>query len=466
MRISLEELVNATSGKIISKNDIEFSNISTDSRNIKKGDFFVPLSGEKFNGHNFIEKAFINGATGCFIEKNEKIEIQKDKTYIEVENVLKAYQNTATFIREKLNPFVIGITGSSGKTSTKELAYAFLKQFSNVYKTEANFNNEIGVPKTLLEIDESHKNVIIEMGMRGKGQISELANIAKPNIGIITGIGSAHIELLETQENIAEAKWELAIFLLSNNEKIIIPAYDEYLNKLAEKYDSKNLLKINLVKDESSILYMTKNWFENDKQFFEFFDNETKKSHNVLLSVQGKHQISNALLVLALGKILNIEYPDFIDLSFENLSGRSESIKIKNLNITNDSYNANFESMKASIETFINIPSLSNKKIIVLGEMKELGNYSEKYHYELGIFCSSFDFDELIIVGNNAVNIKKGFKNSKSESNKTKIFFSANNLETGKYIIEKYSDENVYILFKGSRGAKLEEIIDFIKTSI
>ncbi|MFN8673528.1 MAG: UDP-N-acetylmuramoyl-tripeptide--D-alanyl-D-alanine ligase [Candidatus Sericytochromatia bacterium] len=454
--INLKEILEATEGNLISENKNEnniFNNVSTDTRNIKENDFFVPLKGENFNGHNFIQTAFEKGASGTFIQKGEyQNELNSEKYFIEVENTLKAYQNIATFFRKKFNPFIVGITGSSGKTSTKELCYAFLKQFFNCYKTPENLNNEIGVPKTILEMNKEHKIGIIEMGMRGKGQIEELANIALPDIGIITCVGSAHIELLGSRENIALAKWELADYLLKNNKKVIIPAHDEELSKIAK--NKLNILTINLEKDDNALLYMIKNYFENNKQYFEFFDNTTKKIHKVLLSVSGKHQISNALLVLALAKELNITYPDFIDLSFEKLFGRSEEIKIRNLNIINDCYNANLESMKASIETFIDMPS-KNKKVIVLGEMRELGDFSLSSHEELGEFCSKFDFDELIVIGENAEGIKNKFTK--------KVTFFKENKQAGLYIKEKFNTEEIDILIKASRGAKLEEVIETLK---
>lgn len=451
--ITINEIIDITNGKILNLSPTSFSNFSTDSRYIEENTFFVPLIGENFDGHNFIDLAFEKGATGCFVQKNKSFNITRGKTIIEVENTLEAYQKVANYIRKKINPFVIGITGSSGKTSTKELAYAFFSKFFKTHKTVANFNNEIGVPKTLLEMTEDTKVAIIEMGMRGFGQIEELVKIALPDFGIITGVGTAHIELLGSKEGIAKAKWEIE----SNCKKLAIPAYDEELMKLASDISSIRLSKINLEKDSDSILYMTKSWFENEKQYFEFFDTLTGKLHTVLLSVAGKHQISNALLVLVVAKELGIEYPDFIDMTFENLAGRSEEILIKDLKIINDSYNANLESMKASIDTFFSMPS-EKPKILVLGEMRELGEYANKYHFELGEFCAKFNMKELIVIGLNAKEIKNAFElNSKNQ-----VSFFENNILAGNYIKEKYLSQKLDFLFKASRGAKLEEVINLI----
>lgn len=456
--INLEEVLNTTNGKLLEKNKAHFTNISTDSREIKNDELFIPLVGESFNGHKFVDSVFSKGAGASLIQKGESYEKTDKQTIIEVENTLKAYQQLGNYVRKKLNPFVIGITGSSGKTSTKEIAYAFFNQFLPTYKSEANFNNEIGVPRTLLQLTEEHKVAIVEMGMRGKGQIEELALIAEPDAGIITGIGSAHIELLGSKQGIAEAKWELAEFLNSKNKFLTIPIYDNYLKDLSEKYNQENLLKIDLNENSKADLTLVKAWVEDNKQYFTYKDNQTGKTHNACLSVLGKHQISNALLVLSLGKILNIKYPDFIDLSFENLSGRSESIKIGQANFLNDSYNANPESMKAGIETFLD--TTKGQKILVIGEMRELGEHAYREHYEIGEFCTKLNFGKLVVIGENAIGIKEGFL--KNNGNSDKLVFCADNKEAAEYL-KNYLNTDSNIFLKASRGAKLEEIISYLK---
>jgi UDP-N-acetylmuramoyl-tripeptide--D-alanyl-D-alanine ligase len=457
--INLNKILEITSGKLIQKGHELFTNVTTDSRVASSGELFVPLSGENFNGHKFINIAFEKGASGTLVKSGEKLELIEGKTYIEVKDTLKAYQTIATYVRRKLNPFVIGITGSSGKTSTKEIAFAFFSQFFPTFKSEANFNNEIGVPQTLLKLTEEHKVAIVEMGMRGRGQIAELAEIAEPDAGIITGVGSAHIELLGSRQEIAKAKWELASFLQKSGGTLVIPAYDHNLTELSQNYPQDKILLINLQKDEKSPLLLEKHWVENDRQYFEFFDKTTGKKHIAFLSVLGKHQISNSLLVLALGKILKIEYPDVIDLSFENLSGRSETIKIGKAKILNDAYNANPESMKAAIETFISISSLL-PKILVLGEMRELGTHSRLEHLEIGRFCSGLDIEKLVVINESAAGIRDGFL--EKSKNSEKIVFCKDNKEAAEYL-KKYINSEVEILLKASRGARLEEVVSCLE---
>lgn len=451
--LSVNELLNIVGGQLKGNKNNSFNYFSTDSRNIKSNDLFIALSGEKFNGHNFIKDVISKGVKGFIIQEEVSID-DEELTFIKVENSLKAYQNIANYVRKKLNPFVIGITGSSGKTSTKEIAYSFFSQFYNTFKSEANYNNEIGVPLSLLNMNENNKVSIIEMGMRGKGQIQELADIAEPNAGIITGIGTAHIELLGSVEDIADAKWELSENLLKTNSYLSIPLYDKHLVRLSKNYPKDKLLTIDLEKNDNASFYLLNSWIENDKQYFSYFDNISKKEHKASLSVYGKHQISNALLVISLSKALNIELPEFIDLSFENLSGRTETFKINKATIVNDSYNANPESMKAAIETFLDFYK-NKENILVIGEMRELGDKSSFYHQEIGNFLKNFSFKELIVINKNAENIFKSY-------NKDNSVFFEDNSSAGNYL-KKYLSEGVNIFFKASRGAKLEEVISVLK---
>ena len=449
-----KEIADIVKGVFVKDAHNNFTDISTDSRNILSTELFIPLIGESFDGHNFITGVIEKGIKGVITQKDFVTDL--DITIIKVNDTLKAYQALATYFRIKLNTFVIGITGSSGKTSTKEIAYAFFSQFFDTYKSQANFNNEVGVPLNLLNLKENHQIAIIEMGMRGLKQIEELANIARPNAGIITGIGSAHIELLGSVENIALAKWELAEYLNTQKERtyLAIPAYDPQLSELAKSYPQDKIFTIDLQKNENAHFYLIADWIENNKQFFSYYDNISKKELKASISVLGKHQISNTLLCIALAKCLNIQLPHFIAIDFENLSGRSEIFKINKATITNDSYNANPESMKAAIESFLD-SHLKEENILVIGEMRELGSHSIKYHSEIGNFCQKFNFKEIIIIAENAKPIYSTYNKNNSR------FFADNQLATEH--LKNFLNQNVNIFFKASRGAKLEEIIEGLK---
>lgn len=200
---TLQEIIDATSGTCKGDVSLQFKDISTDTRTIEAGYVFVALRGDTFDGHDFINTAIEKGATAAIVEKGRNVD---GIICVEVENTLKAYQDLANFHRRRFQIPVVAITGSSGKTTTKEMVAAVLSTEFNVLKTEKNFNNEIGLPKTLLQLSPEHEACVVEMGMRGLGQIEELALIAEPTIGIITNVGTSHIELLGSQEAIAEAR--------------------------------------------------------------------------------------------------------------------------------------------------------------------------------------------------------------------------------------------------------------------
>ncbi len=450
--LSGKEIKDIVNGEFIKDSNFIFTDVSTDSRNILLTEIFIPLKGESFDGHNFIESILNKGIKGIITEVD--FETNLDITIIKVKNTLKAYQKISSYFRNKLNPFIIGITGSSGKTSTKEIAYAIFSQFKNTYKSQANYNNEVGVPLNLLNISKNHQVAVIEMGMRGRNQIKELSEIAHPNAGIITGVGSAHIELLETVENISLAKWELADYLKLHNGYLAIPIYDKYLFSLSQNYPKNKLITIDLKVNEKADFYLIDSWIENGKQFFSYFNNKNKKKLRASLSVLGKHQISNALLCLSLSSCLNITLPEFLEIDIETLSGRSETFKINQLNIINDSYNANPESMKASIETFLDFYK-GQENVLVIGEMRELGNLTHDYHNQIGEFCRQFNFKEIIVIGDNAKNIYTAYNKENSK------FFSDKQSVTN--YLKLFLNQNINVFFKASRGAALEDIIEGLK---
>ena len=224
--ITLKEILKETGRMLKQAGNHAFSGISTDSRQIKKGDLFIPIKGEKFDGHRFIDIALKSGATGTLISK--KINLPKGKTVIYVKDTLKAFHQIAKAYKERFDIPFIGITGSSGKTTTKDMLASILSRAGRTLKTEENYNNEIGVPKTLLSLSKSHKFAVIEMAMQGPGEIKELAWITRPDIAVITNVGSAHIGLLRSENNVAKAKAEILDFQ-SKKDVAVLPADDKYL---------------------------------------------------------------------------------------------------------------------------------------------------------------------------------------------------------------------------------------------
>lgn len=438
MHFSIKEVIENTDGVLLKgdlNNNAEFT-ISTDTRKINKGDFYLPLRGETYDGHSFIDNAVKQGALGYFTQ--DKTKINKDAGFIVyVKNTLVAYLKLAQYLRKKINPKVIAITGSSGKTTVKEMMYSVFNTTYKTHKTNLNHNNEIGLCETIFQMPQDTEYLILEMGMRNLGEIELLSHYSNPDIGVVTNVGTAHVELLGNIKNIAIAKCEIASNLNKNGVFISPDCKNikETVKFDGEKIFTKNAQNIKI---------------EKGKTVFEY-ENETFE-----LRVEGEHNVQNAILVIEAAKKANISIENIKKglFDFKPIEKRWEVSKVKGFNFINDSYNANPESMKAAIKTFLSVnkPPLA----LVLGDMGELGKDSIMYHKEIGGFLSGFlnKGTEIITVGELAKFILKGAlldgKNFKT------------NEECAKYIVQNIKPETT-ILLKASRFMKFEEIIETVK---
>ncbi len=440
MRFSLKEIAECLDCEVLYK-DASFEEntlfeISTDTRKIKKGDVYLPLRGENFDGHNFIDKAVSGGALGYFTQDRHKI--NKDaKFIIYIKNSLVAYLELAKYIRNKINPYVIALTGSCGKTTTKEMLYSVFSTQFKTHKTELNHNNEIGLCQTMFNMPSDTEVCIIEMGMRSLGEIELLSNYSNPDMGIISNIGSAHLERLGTLKNIAIAKCEITKNLKKEGVFIGVdcPRLKENLNydgnKIFTSYDDAKNIEISI-----------------DKTTFEY------KGEKYELNQAGEYNVSNAILVIeaALYKGISKENIKKGLLNYKSIEKRWEKTTIKNLTFINDSYNANPESMNAVLKTFLSI--YQRPIVLVLGDMGELGKDEIMYHKQIGEFLSNYSGIKLLTVGNLARHIAR---NTTVES----IEFE-NNEECAKYINQTIKEPCV-ILLKASRFMKFEQIIEMVK---
>ena len=431
--------------------DKTFSSVTTDSRKISKGSLFIALQGEKFNGEDFVEESFQKGATAAIVSKNFNRAV--DGVIVKVDDTLTAYQQIASAWRDKFNIPIVAITGSTGKTTTKDLTAAVLGSLGKVLKTSANFNNEIGVPMTLLELNENHKAAVVEIGMRGLGQIESLAKIVKPTIAIVTNVNETHIELLGSMENIARAKGEL-VEAIQSGGTVILNAdnfYTEFLKKLVNpnvkilthgiEHDA------DLKAENISITNSVTDFDMNYKGEIYHFD----------LPIIGRHNVSNAMSAIAAGISAGVS----IQQARQGLSTlvttkmRFEVIHRDKITIINDAYNASPASMRASIKTAAEI--YENRKIAVLGDMFELGDISEKVHREVGECVAENNFDILITVGELGKFIAEGAKSAGME----KIFVT-NSHEAAAKTLRGILQADDIVLFKASHGMHLEKIIEMI----
>lgn len=431
-------------------NEIEISGVSTDSRKTAQGDLFVPLSGDRFDGHSFVQMAAERGAVLSLWQEAIPIPETIPIPLLFVPDPLKALQQLAQCYREQVNPFVIGITGSNGKTTTKDLMASILSTQYRVHKTKGNLNNHIGVPLTLLSMPNNTEIVIIEMGMSGFGEIELLSKVAKPDIAVITNIGESHLEHLLSRENIAKAKLEI-LTGIKENGWLILNGDEPLLRTEIEKMD----LPLQLIwvgKDQKSDFYPLKiEMMNTDGVHF-----ITGDGGQYDLPLLGTHNIINSLMAIQAGKILNVSHEEMKE-GLKNLSltsMRLEKMKAKNgSTVLNDAYNASPTSMKASLNLLSTFASY--KKIAILGDMLELGENAEGYHREIGKICADLQLDLLITTGS----LGKWIAAGAMEHGMTQVYHFDDMDQIGSFVLEQ-SDVDTFILVKGSRGIHLENVVD------
>ncbi|MCX0387860.1 UDP-N-acetylmuramoyl-tripeptide--D-alanyl-D-alanine ligase [Clostridium perfringens] len=445
LELNLQEIVKATKGVLLKEADVkEIKAVSTDTRKIEEGTMFIALKGENFNGNNYVLEAFNKGAKIAIVDevKCDLNELKEDVALIKVQNTGRALMDLAKFYREKLGLKVVGITGSAGKTSTKDLVAAVLSDKYKVFKTKGNFNNEIGLPLMILELDSTYDVAILEMGMRGLGQIKELAEIASPDLGIITNIGISHIEILKTRENILKAKMEIATFFDKNNT-LVVCGNDDFLGSLpsAEYKIVKTGVGENFKIGAKNIA------LEELSSKFTVYDGE--KEEEFSLDMPGEHNISNLMLGIAIAKELGVSFEEMKRglNNIEATSMRLELIKKDGFSILNDCYNSSPVAVKSAIDVMKNIEG--KRRIAVLGTMRELGDKSEEAHEEIGKYAKENGIEKVLCFGDFSENIKEGYGEG--------CTVYENKEELIKDLLNIICDGDI-ILVKASRSLKFEEI--------
>ena len=450
-KLSLAEVLKATGANSNFNGEIIFSGVTTDSRKITEGVLFVALKGENFNGEDFAEDSLKKGAAAVLVSDSAKN--ISGGVVLKVEDTLTAYQKISQSWRERFQIPVIAITGSNGKTTTKDLTAAALSPLGEIQKTSANFNNEIGVPLTLLGINEHHKAAVVEIGMRGLGQIESLAKIVKPNIGIVINVNETHIEILKSVENIAKAKGEL-VEAIPSGGAVILNADNDFTAEM--KKLAKNGVKIITYGIENPADLTAKNIVIEDTST-EFRLNYGDEIFDFEIPIIGRHNVSNALAAIAAGLTLGLSIKE-IQHGFSTLATtkmRFEVIRRDGVTIVNDAYNASPASMRAAIQTVAEI--YEGRKIAVLGDMLELGEISKKVHREVGEELAKNNFDTLITLGELGKFIADGAKDAGLKN----IFTASTHEEAAKKILEIMQDGDT-ILFKASHGMHFEKIIELI----
>ena len=451
--IELSEILKAINGEIFYKGSKRsYNDICIDTRKIEPGNIYIAIKGEVYNGNLFVEEACQKGATICIVDE---IAFDEGKlmgsTVILVEDTKKALRELAKYYRSKLNIKVIGVTGSTGKTTTKDLIAAALGSKYKVFKTKGNFNNEIGLPLMIFNLDDSYDIAVLEMGMNNLNEIHRLADIARPDLAVITNIGISHIENLGTRENILRAKMEIADFFDSNNSLIINGE-----NDLLSTLNSENYRTIKVGYDKVFDYYSENISLYEDSIEYNVVEGNKSFDQRIQIGVPGKHNILNSLLAVACCRNLGMEITD-IAKGFENLeatSMRLDIIKAKGYTIINDCYNASPDSMKAALDVQADMKSI--RKIAVLGTMKELGKEAFNAHKEVGEYARIRGVDFLISIGEHKEAYRDGY-------NCDSCFIHFNSTEEAVEYIKNTLRDGDLILFKASRAMKFETIVNAIR---
>lgn len=452
--LSIANVAAAVKGEIKNSSaDIIISAVSTDTRTITEGAVFVALKGENFDGHRFIAAAVENGAVCCVVNKGT--DNAGNLPVIEVEDTSAALRDLAEYYRKKFDISVIGITGSVGKTSTKDMIASVLEQSAKTHRTKGNLNNEIGVPLTVYELMKDDEFMVIEMGMSNFGEISKLTRIAKPDTAVITNIGMSHIEHLGSREGIKKAKLEI-LEGLQIDGTVILNGDDDLLWGTGEDIDFETLYYGIYNKNCDLVAYDIRNYSDSS----EFTCKIEGEEYKFFINVPGEHHIYNALAAILIGLKYNVSIED-IAVGIKNFapSGlRQTVIELPDYTVIRDCYNASPDSMKSGLKV-LKLHETGGRRVACLADMLELGEISKEAHNNVGKLVVETGVDVLITVGKEAHFIAEGARNNGMDSSNIMEFDNNQELKNSLKDILRKDD---VILVKGSRGMHLEEIADAV----
>lgn len=448
--ITADEVVKACRGELVSGDaDTKITGVSTDTRTLQQGDLFFALTGENSDGHKFLADALAAGAAGVVVSR--KVEARRPA--IRVEDTLLALGDLAAYYRSRFSPTVVAITGSVGKTTTKEMVAAVVADRGLVLKSAGNFNNEIGVPLTLLEMSPKHVTAVVEMAMRGPGQIEYLAKIARPSIGVITNIHMSHIELLGTLDAIADAKGELLDYLPADGAAIlnVDDAYFDYLRRRA------NARVVSFGESPHADVRAVSSGLDS-KGCCAFEVKTARGGFDVRIPVPGEHNIKDALAAIAVGEVLDIPHDHMREAlaSFKPPEKRSNVVPSRRgFVVIDDTYNAGPPSVRSALKTLAMMEG--GRKIAVLGDMLELGEHALDAHLEIGRAVKEAGVDQLVVVGQLAKLIARGAIDAGMPVSAVSEFDDS--WCAAKELPGKLRERDV-VLVKGSRAMKMERVVE------
>lgn len=439
-----KDILEATNGELLFGDATSgIFGISTDSRNIKEGDLFIAIKGERFDGHDFVEGVLKKGACGAIVSNAAFVRLYPSSRHIviRVQDTLKALGDIANFHRMRFKLPIVAITGSCGKTTTKEMAHDVLSKKYNTLKNDGTENNLIGVPLTLLKLTQEHEAVVLELGMNHFGEIGRLSQIVRPTIGVITNIGEAHLEYLGDLDGVLKAKLEL-IQHIEDGGTLLLNGDDERLKGIKIAGKTKRL-------------------------FFGIGNSNDFKAQDlkgIRLNSIGVHDVSNALCAFSIGHLMGVSFNDAKDAlnNYKPMKGRLEVKRLNGITLIDDTYNANPYSVRVALDALARL-EVSGKRIAVLGDMLELGEKSSSLHKGIGKYAAQCEIDVLIASGRFSGDVIEGA--SHCEEKKIRLY-NAPDAAAAAGILKGVIRDGDCALVKGSRRMKMEEVIEcFTKSS-
>src|SRR6266511_3423083 len=428
---------------------VVINKVSTDSRTIKPGELFVALRGENFEGHDFVEASAKAGATGALVDLNWAGSVPNNFALLRATDTLQAYQTLAANYRRSLALKVLAITGSNGKTSTKDFVASVLARRFRVTKTEGNFNNHVGLPRTILEATSGDEVAVWEIGMNHPGEIAALSKIAAPDVAILTNIGVAHIEFMGSREAIAVEKGAL-VEAVDAQGTVILNADDPFTASIAARARAKVILA------GTTAGMIRASEISQSGSGTDFTMLEGAHRCRAQLPVPGLHMVQNAMLAVAAGRVFGLSLEDCAAglVAAPLTKARLQIKEIQGVRFLDDSYNANPDSMKAALRTLVELDA-DGKRVAVLGEMRELGSESEQGHREIGETAAALKVDHLITIGNVAATIAQAAEHAGLEKS-----VAVRSTSEAADLLSKIAAPGDLVLIKGSRAARTEEVIE------
>lgn len=460
MKFTLDDIVNATGGRLINgKASLCSEGISIDTRKIAKGELFVAIRGAHFDGHDFLKDAVTMGASALVVRCGAQI--PTGASAIEVSDTVHALGDIARWWLGRFSVPRVAITGSNGKSTTKEMAAEVALGLGAILKTEGNFNNLIGLPLTAFRMDESHRAAILEMGMNAPGEIARLTEIANPDVGVITNVTAAHLERLHTVEAVARAKGEL-FEAMSADGVAVVNDEDRWVREIGRGRSGRKITFGMQNTSDVRFLHMETNGLDS----MELETQVMGREYSFSLPVTGAHNVMNALAALAIGVALDIDPSDAVAGigRFRPMAMRMECAQLANgVRVVNDSYNANPESMRAAFRT-VGSAKRAGRFIAALGDMLELGEASGDLHRQVGEALAQMGVAKLYITGEFAGEVAKGArKGGLGES--SIVICEGGTHQMANLLVEDIRAGDV-VLVKGSRGMKMERVVEYLKDEI